>query len=152
MLISKNLIAANEVEHYRKLAKYFEKNEGKDIILFSKDYSIASTIETTNRATNKMWKYQAFPSMEPMMKHLEKSLPDILFFDYDMFKEIKKEAFIKCVSQSDNFKKLIVKGRIILLTEKESENVVTLARQLKVNKLVKKPLTETKYIELVNRN
>lgn len=152
LMISKNLIAAGEVEHYRKLAKYFEKSENKEILLFSKDYALSNTIETTNHTTSKKWKYQAFTSLDPMMKHLEKSLPDLLFFDYDMFKEIKKEMFIKAASQSENFKKLIVKGGIILLASKESDNVVTLARQLKVGKMIKKPMNESQYIELVNRN
>ena len=86
-----------------------------------------------------------------MMKHFEKNLPDLLFFDYDMFKEVKKETFIKAASQSDNFKKLIVKGGIILLASNESDPVVALARQLKVGKMLKKPMSESKYIELVNR-
>ncbi len=152
LMISKNLIPPAEVERYRKLAKYFEKSENKEILLFSKDYTLANTIETTNHATSKKWKYQAFTSLEPMMKHFEKNLPDLLFFDYDMFKEVKKEMFIKAASQSDNFKKLIVKGGIILLASNESSNVVALARQLKVGKLLKKPMSESKYIELVNRN
>ena len=151
LLISKNMIAAGEVDHYRKLAKYFEKSESKEILLFSKDYTLANTIETTNHATSKKWKYQAFTSLEPMMKHFEKNLPDLLFFDYDMFKEVKKETFIKAASQSDNFKKLIVKGGIILLASNESDPVVALARQLKVGKMLKKPMSESKYIELVNR-
>lgn len=152
LMISKNLIATGEVEHYRKLAKYFEKSDNKEILLFSKDYTLANTIETTTYNTSKKWKYQAFTSLEPLMKHFEKNLPNLLFFDYDMFKEIKKEAFIKAASQSDNFKKLIVKGGIILLASNESDSVVALARQLKVGKMIKKPMSESKYIELVNRN
>ena len=86
-----------------------------------------------------------------MIKHFEKSIPDLLFFDYDMFKEVKKEAFIKAISQSENFKKLIVKGGIVLLVSSESDSAIALARQLKVGKMLKKPMSEGKYIELVNR-
>jgi hypothetical protein len=151
LFLKENLIPSNEKEKYLKMAKLFEKREGKNIILVSKDFVFSNMIESAIRI-NRMWAYQAFTSLEALIKYLEKCQPTILFFDLDLLGEISQEELFAAISKSDTFKKLILGGSTVLVSSRESEGILNLARRLKISNLIKKPVHEGKFVELVNRS